>query len=94
MTYRTVYFLAFLLTSLLLGCTDEDGDVNSPSSTLFEKQQQTIAQYLDERDIATQQNAQGIHYRVLTENSSGTAPQPDIYRQPLLPPRTAHGRSH
>ena len=68
-------FLLLLLLGVLSGCLNEDADIN-PSENLFEEQQQIIEQYLSERNIATRQNAAGIHYRVLNENANGASPQP------------------
>ncbi len=69
------YLLLLLAVGTLAGCLSDDADVSNPGAELFEQQQQTIEQYLTERTIATQQNAAGIHYRVLTENDSGASPQ-------------------
>ncbi len=65
-----------LLGTTLGGCQSDDADVADPNQALFEEQQQTITQFLQEQNIATQQTATGIHYRVLTENADGTAPAP------------------
>ena len=65
-----------LLGITLGGCQSDDADVADPNQALFEEQQQTITQFLQEQNIATQQTATGIHYRVLTENADGTAPAP------------------
>lgn len=72
--YFTPLFL-LLSVGLFVGCADEDSDSLNPNSALFEEQQQLIEQYLDERDITTQQNEAGIHYQVLTENDTGTVPE-------------------
>ena len=65
-----------LLGATLGGCQGDDADLADPSGDLFEEQQQTIEQFLQTQDIATQQTATGIYYRVLTENADGTAPAP------------------
>ena len=76
--YRTkLYSLVILLAAATLaGCGSDDAGVSNPSDDLFDQQQQTIEQYLTERNIATQENAAGIHYQVLTENTTGTEPAP------------------
>ncbi len=63
-----------LLGVTLGGCQSDDADLADPNGDLFEQQQQTIEQFLQTQDIATQQTSSGIHYRVLTENADGTAP--------------------
>ncbi len=65
-----------LLSTTLGGCQSDDADVADPNQALFEEQQQTITQFLQEQNIATQQTATGIHYRVLTENADGIDPSP------------------
>ena len=65
-----------LLVTMLLGCQSDDADVADPNRALFEEQQETIAEFLQEQNIATQQTATGIHYRVLTENEDGIDPSP------------------
>ena len=65
-----------LLGATLTGCQGEDADLADPNDDLFEEQQQTIEQFLQDQDIATQQTSSGVHYRVLTENADGTAPAP------------------
>lgn len=65
-----------LLGTVLGGCQSDDSDAVNPNDALFEEQQQTITDFLEAQDIATQQTATGIHYRVLTENTDGTAPAP------------------
>ena len=68
-------FSLLVVVGTLLGCQTDDADMGDPSEDLFNQQQQTIEQYLTERNIATQQNEAGIHYRVLTENDTGASPQ-------------------
>ncbi len=63
-----------LLGATLGGCQGDDADLADPSGDLFEEQQQTIEQFLQDQNIATQQTSEGIYYRVLTENADGTAP--------------------
>lgn len=65
-----------LLGGMLGACQSDDSDAVDPNRALFEEQQQTIADFLESQDIATQQTASGIHYRVLTENADGPAPAP------------------
>ncbi|MGB3778084.1 MAG: FKBP-type peptidyl-prolyl cis-trans isomerase [Tunicatimonas sp.] len=65
-----------LLSITLGGCLSDDADVADPNQALFEEQQQTIEQFLQDQDIATQQTATGIHYRVITENADGIDPSP------------------
>lgn len=65
-----------LLGGALGACQSDDSDAVNPNDALFEEQQQTITDFLEAQDIATQQTATGIHYRVLTENTDGTAPAP------------------
>lgn len=67
---------ALLLGATLSGCQNEDSDAVDPNRALFEEQQQTITDFLEAQDIATQQTTSGIRYRVLTENENGTAPIP------------------
>ena len=66
----------FLIVSTLLGCQSDDAEVSDPNTNLFAQQQETIEQYLAEQNINTQQNTEGIHYQILTENADGTAPEP------------------
>ena len=65
-----------LLGATLGGCQSEDSDAVDPNRALFEEQQQTITDFLEAQDIATQQTTSGIHYRVLTENATGAIPEP------------------
>jgi FKBP-type peptidyl-prolyl cis-trans isomerase len=65
-----------LLGATLSGCQSDDADLADPNQALFEEQQETITQFLQEQNIATQQTAAGIHYRVLTENEDGVDPAP------------------
>ena len=71
-----IQYTCLLIALACFGCADDNDDLADSNAELFEEQQQTIDQYLQERNIVTQENASGIHYRVLTENSSGTTPQP------------------
>ena len=70
------YFSLLVVVGTLLGCQADDADISDPGEELFNQHQQTIEQYLTERNIATQQNEAGIHYRVLTENPDGKSPEP------------------
>jgi FKBP-type peptidyl-prolyl cis-trans isomerase len=64
-----------LLGITLGGCQDDADDVAEPNPSLFEEQQQTIEQFLQDQDITTQQTAAGLYYQVLTENEDGTSPE-------------------
>ena len=65
-----------LLGATLGGCQSDDADAVNPNRALFEEQQQTITDFLEAQDIATQQTSSGVRYRVLTENTGGPAPAP------------------
>ena len=76
MIRRLTSYILFPVALLIFGCADDSDDLASPDVALFEEQQQVIEQYLDERDITTQQNEAGVRYRVLTENPNGESPEP------------------
>ena len=65
-----------LLGATLGGCQSDDADAVNPNRALFEEQQQTITNFLETQNIATQQDSFGIRYRVLTKNDAGAIPEP------------------
>ena len=70
------HLFLFFIVGISLGCQSDDADVSNPDVELFEQQQETIEQYLTERNITTQQNDEGIHYQILTESDSSISPEP------------------
>ncbi len=73
---QIIRHLGLLIALFAFGCEDDADNAANPNTERFEQQQQTIDQYLTDQGIATQENEAGIHYRVLTANSSGATPQP------------------
>ena len=73
---QIIRHLGLLIALFAFGCEDDADNATNPNTERFEQQQQTIDQYLTDQGIATQENEAGIHYRVLTANSSGATPQP------------------
>ena len=67
-----------LLGATLLSCQSDDADVADPNRAIFEEQQETITQFLQEQDIATQQATSGIFSRILQA-------------QNIAPPQTLSG---
>ena len=75
MRYIFIWF-TLGLCCLLAGCSlDDPDDVSNPDLELLIEQQETIVQYLDDRDINAQQADDGTYYQVLRENPDGKAPE-------------------
>ncbi|MGB3852759.1 MAG: FKBP-type peptidyl-prolyl cis-trans isomerase [Tunicatimonas sp.] len=75
MRHSILHLVWIALLGITLGGCQDDDDIAEPTPSLFEEQQQTIEQFLQDQGITTQQTAAGLYYQAITENEDGTSPE-------------------